>query len=161
MWTRTEGKWLRLHSQETFLTADLVDMTNRFIEELWNKGDLSVIDELCASDIVRTTPPSIGAVTYTSEELKQSIITIRTAFPDAKITVDRSTIARANRVTVQWTITGTHQGEFLGVAATGKKIKTSGVSILTFAKGKIVDSYSMWDTLNLWWQLGVDPPKPS
>ena len=116
MWTRTEGKWLRLHSQETFLTADLVDMTNRFIEELWNKGDLSVIDELCASDIVRTTPPSIGAVTYTSEELKQSIITIRTAFPDAKITVDRSTIARANRVTVQWTITGTHQGDFLGIA---------------------------------------------
>ena len=105
--------------------------------------------------------PNNTAKYYTSEELKQSITTIRTAFPDAKITVDRSTIARANRVTVQWTITGTHQGEFLGVAATGKKIKTSGISILTFAQGKIVDSYSMWDTLNLWWQLGVDSPQPS
>ena len=160
VWTHTEGKWLRLHEQATPLTNDLVDMTNRFIEEVWNKGDMSVADELCAPDIVRTTPPSIGAVTYTSEELKQSITTIRSAFPDAKITVDRSTIARANRVTVQWTITGTHQGEFLGVAATGKKIKTSGISILTFAKGKIVDYYSMWDDLHIWRQLGVDPPQP-
>ena len=160
MWTRTDGKWLRLHLQYTPLTNDLVDMTNRFIEEVWNKGDMSVADELCAPDIVRTTPPSIGAVTTGIEELKQSITTIRTAFPDAKITVDRSTIARANRVTVQWTITGTHQGEFMGVAATGKKVTSSGISILTFAKGKIVDDYAMWDDLHSWRQLGVDPPQP-
>ena len=144
MWTRTEGKWLRLHSQETFLTADLVDMTNRFIEELWNKGDLSVIDELCASDIVRTEPPSTDAVTNGIEELKQFVTAVRTAFLDVKITIDRGMIARANRVTVQWTFSGTHQGEFMGVAATGK----------------IVADYGMWDPLNLWRQLGVDPPQP-
>ena len=160
VWTRTAGKWLRLHEHTTHITADLRDMTSRFIEEVWNKGDMSVVDELCAPDIVRTPPPSIGVITYGIEELKQSMITLRTAFPDAKITVNRSTIARANKVTVQWTITGTHQGEFLGVAATGKKIKTSGISILTFAKGKIVDYYSMWDDLHIWRQLGVDPPQP-
>ena len=160
VWTRTDGKWLRLHEHTTHITADLRAMTSRFIEEVWNKGDMSVVDELCAPDIVRTTPPSIGVITYGIEELKHSMITLRTAFPDAKITVNRSTIARANRVTVQWTITGTHQGEFLGVAATGKKIKTSGISILTFAKGKIVDYYSMWDDLHIWRQLGVDPPQP-
>ena len=66
-----------------------------------------------------------------------------------------------NKVTLQWTFSATHQGEFLGVAATGKKVTNKGIMILTFAKGKIVDSYSMWDTLNFWWQLGVDPPKPS
>ena len=84
---------------------------------------------------------------------------VRTAF-DCKIIIDEI-IAGDNKVTVRWTFSATHQGEFLGVAATGKKIKTSGISILTFAKGKIVDSYSMWDTLNFWWQLGVDPPKSS
>mgnify|MGYP006877076220 CR=1 FL=1 len=52
MWTHTDGKWLRLHFQITLLTNDLVDMTNRFIEEVLNKGDLSVVDELCALDIV-------------------------------------------------------------------------------------------------------------
>ena len=160
VWTHTEGKWLRLHEQATPLTNDLVDMTNRFIEEVWNKGDMSVADELCAPDIVRTTPPSIGAVTNTVEEMKQGIISWRESFPDAKITVDRGMIARGNRVTVQWTFSGTHQGEFMGVAATGKKVTNSGISILTFAKGKIVDTYAMWDPLNLWRQLGVDPPQP-
>ena len=160
VWTLTDGKWLRLHFQITPLTNDLVDMTNRFIEEVWNKGDMSVADELCAPDIVRTTPPSIGAVTNTVEEMKQGIISWRESFPDAKITVDRGMIARGNRVTVQWTFSGTHQGEFMGVAATGKKVTNSGISILTFAKGKIVDTYAMWDPLNLWRQLGVDPPQP-
>ena len=61
---------------------------------------------------------------------------------------------------VQWPFNGTHQGEFMGVAATGKKVTNSGISILTFAKGKIVDTYAMWDPLNLWRQLGVDPPQP-
>ena len=74
MWTRTEGKWLRLHSQETFLTADLVGMTSRFIEEVFNKGDLSVVDEIFAPDIVHTEPPSAGVVTNGIEELKQFII---------------------------------------------------------------------------------------
>ena len=160
VWTRTDGKWLRLHFQYTPLTNDLVDMTNRFIEEVWNKGDMSVADELCAPDIVRTTPPSIGAVTNTVEEMKQGIISWRESFPDAKITVDRGMIARGNRVTVQWTFSGTHQGEFMGVAATGKKATSSGISILTFAKCKIVDDYAMWDDLDVWRQLGVDPPQP-
>ena len=69
-------------------------------------------------------------------------------------------IARANKVTAQWTFSGTHQGEFMGVAATGKKVTNKGISILTFAKGKIVADDAMWDPLNLWRQLGVDPPQP-
>ena len=64
-------------------------------------------------------------------------------------------------VTVRWTFNATHQGEFMGVAATGKKVINKGIFIFTFAQGKIVDSYTMWDTLNLWWELGVDTPKPS
>ena len=160
VWTHTEGKWLRLHEHATHITNDLVDMTNRFIEEVFNKGDLSVADELCAPDIVRTEPPSTGAVTNGIEELKQFVIAVRTAFPDVKITIDRGMIARANRVTAQWTFSGTHQGEFMGVAATGKKVTNTGISILSFAKGKIVADSAMWDPLNLWRQLGVDPPQP-
>ena len=139
--------------------VDNVAVANRFIEEAYNKGDLFVADEICAPDIVFTDPPSTGVVLNGIEELKQYLIAVRTAF-DCKIIIDEIS-AGDNKVTSQWTFSGTHQGEFLGVAATGKKATTSGISILTFAQGKIVDSYSMWDTLNLWWQLGVDPPKPS
>ena len=51
VWTRmVDGKWLRFHDQAIPLTVVNVAMTNRFIEEAWNKGDLSVIDELCDPD---------------------------------------------------------------------------------------------------------------
>jgi len=160
VWTRVDGKWLRVHEQITPVTAEIMAMTNRFIEEVFNKGDLFVADELCAPDIVRTEPPSTGAVTNGIEELKQFVVAVRTAFPDVKFTIDRGMLARANRVTAQWTFSGTHQGEFMGVAATGKKVTNTGISILTFAKGKIVADSAMWDPLNLWRQLGVDPPQP-
>ena len=139
--------------------VDNVATTKRFIEEVWNKGNLSLADEICAPDIVCTDPPSTGVVTNGIEELKQYLVAVRTAF-DCKLIIDEI-IAGDNKVTVPWTLSATHQGEFMGVAATGKKVINKGIFILTFAKGKIVDSYTMWDTLNLWWELGVDPPKPS
>ena len=158
VWTLTDGKWLLLHEHTTQITADLVDMTRRLVEEVWNKGDLSVIDELCATDIVRTEPPSTGVVTNGIEELKQYLVAVRTAC-DYKVIIDEIS-AGDNKVTVRWTFSATHQGEFLGVAATGKKVINKAITILTFAKGKIVDTYAMWDPLNLWRQLGVDPPQP-
>ena len=139
--------------------VDNVATANRFIEEVFNKGDLSLADEICAPDIICSEPPSTGVVTNGIEELKQFVIAVRTAF-DCQLIIDEI-IAGDNKVAVRWTFSATHQGEFLGVAATGKKVINKAITILTFAKGKIADSYVMWDTLNLWWQLGVDPPQPS
>ena len=160
VWTRTDEKWLRLHEHTTHITADLIDLTRRFVEEVWNNGDLSVIDELCAPDVIRTVPPSIGAVTYSAEEMKQGIVSWREAFPDAKISVNKwGIMASSNKVVVRWYFSGTHQGEYMGVAATGKQVRNSGISILTFVKGKIVLDTAMWDDLHTWRQLGVDPPQ--
>ena len=99
VWTRTDGKWLRFHFQYTPLTAANVDMTNRLIKEAWNKGDLSVLDELCDPDMVT--------------EQKQGITSWRAAFPDFQLTIDDIS-AGWNKVTVEWTFAGTHQGEFMG-----------------------------------------------
>ena len=160
VWTLTDGKWLLLHEHTTQITADLVDMTRRLVEEVWNKGDLSVIDELCDPDVIRTVPPSIGAITYSAEEMKQDIISWREAFPDAKIYVgSRGLIACSNKVVVQWHFSGTHQGEYMGVAPTGKQVRNSGISTLAFVKGKIVHENAVWDDLHTWRQLGVDPPQ--
>ena len=138
--------------------VDNVATTKRFIEEVWNKGNLSLADEICAPDIVCTDPPSTGVVLNGVEELKQYLTAVRTAF-DYVFEIDEI-IAGDNKVTVPWTLSATHQGEFMGVAATGKKVINKGIFILTFAKGKIVADYGMWDPLNLWRQLGVDPPQP-
>ena len=139
-----DGKWLRFHHQVTLLTVNNVAMTNRFIEEAWNKGDLSLLDELCDPNIVM--------------EQKQGVTSWRVAFPHLQMTVDEIS-AGNNKVTVEWTITGTHQGEFMGVA-TGKKVKYSGIGVATFAGGKLSETSVASDFLNLWRQLGVDPPQP-
>jgi steroid delta-isomerase-like uncharacterized protein len=145
VWTRTDGKWLRFHFQYTHLTADNVAMARRSIEEVWNKGDLSVIDEIFSPSMV--------------QEQKQAIASVRTAFPDIQFRIDDIS-AGSNKVTVEWTVSGTHQEEYMGVTATGKKAEFSGVSVVTFSGGKIVKTSVVFDSLNLWRQLGVDPPQP-
>ena len=145
VWTRTDGKWLRLHFQYTHLTADNVAMARRSIEEVWNKGDLSVIDEIFSPDMVQGQ--------------KQGVTSARTAFPDIQFTID-DTSASKDKVTVEWTVSGTHQGEYMGVAATGKKATFSGISVVTFSGGKIAKTSVVWDSLDFWRQLGVDPPQP-
>ena len=145
VWARTGGKWLRFHFQYTLLTADNVVMTNRFMEEVWNEGNLSVIDEIFSPSMVQGQ--------------KQAIASVRTAFPDIQFRID-DTSAGSNKVTVEWTVSGTHQEEYMGVTATGKKAEFSGVSVVTFAGGKIVKTSVVFDSLNLWRQLGVDPPQP-
>ena len=145
VWARTGGKWLRFHFQYTPLTADNVAMTNRFMEEVWNEGNLSVIDEIFSPSMVQGQ--------------KQAIASVRTAFPDIQFRID-DTSAGSNKVTVEWTVSGTHQEEYMGVTATGKKAEFSGVSVVTFAGGKIVKTSVVFDSLNLWRQLGVDPPQP-
>ncbi len=148
LWQRTsDGKWLRYYFQITPLTSDNVEMTNRFVEDVWNKGDLSVLNELCDPSIVT--------------DQKQSVTSWRQAFPDLQMTVDEMSAGSNNKVTVEWTITGTHQGEFMGVAATGKKVKYSGIGVATFAGGKVSELSVASDFLNLWRQLGVDPPPPA
>ena len=160
IWVLTNGEWLRLHEHKTYISADLVDLARHFVEEVWNQGDLSVIDELCVPDIIRRVPPSIGSDTYSAEEMKQSIISWHEAFPDAKITVNKwGIIASTNQVVVRWRFDGTHKGEYMGIPATGKKVRNSGISILRFVRGKIVSDYAMWDDLHTWKQLEVEPPQ--
>ena len=57
--------------------VDNVATANRFIEEVFNKDDLSVVDEICAPDIVHTEPPSTGVVTNGIEELFMSFFLIK------------------------------------------------------------------------------------
>ena len=79
--------------------ADNVAMTNRLVEEVWSRGNLSVIDEIFPSNMVT--------------EQKQGVTSWRAAFPDFQLTIDEIS-AGDNKVTVEWTFAGTHQGEFMG-----------------------------------------------
>lgn len=126
----------------------------RVFEEAWNKGNLAVVDE--TSD-----PKGVGHVVGSpdlrgTEAVKQFITVYRTAFPDLHITIEDQ-VAEGDKVVTRWSSTGTHKGDLMGIAPTGKKTHVTGISIDRFAGGKSVEDWTNWDQMSLLQQLGVVP----
>jgi steroid delta-isomerase-like uncharacterized protein len=80
-------------------------------------------------------------------------------FTDYKTTLEDS-IAEGDRVVARSTISGTQKAEFMGIPATGKKIKFSAIAIYRVADGKIVEMWSLLDTIGIMQQLGIGPKSP-
>ena len=133
-------------------------VVRRFFEEVWNKGNLAVADEVLAPNVVLHIPGHPEDDVVGLEAYKERVITyLRTAFPDLQSNIEEI-IAEGNKVVVRWIWRATHQGEFWGVAPTGKQITYEGISILRLADGKIVDDRFQADLLGLMQQFGVVPP---
>ena len=120
-------------------------IVRRLWEEVWNQNNLAVCDE-------------IFDVEYAEHE-KSFVPILRGAFPDLRFTVE-DMIAEADKVVTRYFITGTHQGEFMGIPATGKSVKINTIWIHRVAEGKIVEGrhWGQWDALGMLKQLGVFPP---
>ena len=82
--------------------------------------------------------------------------TFYTAFPDIKLTFNHL-IAEGDKVALQECWTGTHKGEFMGIAPTGKKVELINTCIIGIANGKFMESWCTIDELRLMQQLGVIP----
>jgi predicted ester cyclase len=83
---------------------------------------------------------------------------LRAAFPDLETSLDQKNIVvEGNQVVAHSLLTGTHSGEFLGVAPTGKTVTWSHTDFLRFAGGKVVERWVSADTLTLFQQTGVLP----
>ncbi|MCP4401543.1 MAG: hypothetical protein GY801_30125 [bacterium] len=130
-------------------------IARRWVEEIWNKGDLSVIDEIVASDYVDRSPAR-GQGTD-RETIKSKVTWFRAAFPDAHFAIT-DMIAEGDKVVVPQTFTGTHQGEFSGAPATGKQVTWTGIFIYRIKDGKIVERWGELDTMGFMIQIGAVPP---
>src|ERR1051326_6640902 len=105
------------------MLAQNLATVRRAIEEAINKGNLSVIDELVASQYVYHEP-GVGDL-QGPDGLKQLITGYRNAFPDLRLTIEDQ-IDGGNTVVTRWTATGTHQGELLGIPAAGRRVSCNG-----------------------------------
>lgn len=130
-------------------------LVRRSSEELWSKGNVAVIDELFATNYVLHAPPP--GVTPDREGYKQFVRMHHVVFPDFRNTVE-DVIAEGDKVALRWTWSGTHKGEYMGIASTGKQVTVAGISILRIEGGKIVEEWDEVDMLGLMQQLGVVPP---
>jgi len=137
------------------MSAENKALVRRAYEEIWSKGNLAVVEELYAPNFVLHDPAAPGV--QGPEGLKQLITMNRTGFPDLKLAVVDQ-IAEGDKVVTHWTGTGTHQGEMMGIPATGKQGTVTGTTISRIAGGKIVEETTNWDTLGMLQQLGVIPP---
>ena len=122
------------------LTEENKEIVRRAIEELWNKGNMAVADELLAANFVNHDP--VGSIEYNLEALKQVISDTRTDFPDLHVTIEEQ-IAEGDKVVTRWIFRGTHQGDsgMLEIPPTGKQVTIEGVTIDHIAGGKIVEEW--------------------
>lgn len=127
----------------------------RVFDEVWNKKNLPVADELFAASYTHHDPSTPDAG-HGPESEKKRVTLYHNAFPDLRLTPE-DIIAEGETVMARWTCRGTHKGDLGGIAPTGKPMAISGVSICRFANGKIVEGWINWDALGMMQQLGVVP----
>ncbi len=126
-------------------------------EELWNRWNIAVADDLFTSDYLIHLPGVPEPMDRSGA--KQVVQMFSIAFPDLKHTVDEM-IAEGESVAARWTVRGTHQGDFQGIAPTGKPVRLSGTTVHHMTDGKIVETWLAFDSLDLLQQLGA-VPRPS
>jgi predicted ester cyclase len=126
----------------------------RFIEEVWNKGNLAVADELFALNAVSPSAPQLPPG---PEGVKIITTMFRSAFPDFHMRIE-DLIAEGDKVVARFTESGTHTGEFMGIAPTGKRVEFTEIGILRIVAGKVIESWYETDMLGLMQRLGTIPP---
>jgi len=127
-------------------------IVRRLIEEAQEAGNLSVVDEILADDFVDHTP--LPGLPPTRDGVRILFGALRQAFPDLKVAIHEQ-IAEDERVMTRKSFIGTHRGEFLGIAGTGRPINFEVIDILTFRDQKIVGHRVILDNLALRQQLGA------
>jgi steroid delta-isomerase-like uncharacterized protein len=129
-------------------------LMRRFYEELWSKGNLEAMPELVAEDFVDHQSPA--GQPSGREELAGLVVMWRTGFPDMRETVE-DLISEGDKVVGRFLMRGTHRGEFMGVAPTGRSVTMSGIDVVRIADGRISEFWYAEQMLELMQQLGAAP----
>ena len=126
------------------------ELVERLHAALLEARDPAVADDFFAADFVsHNNPPGFPPGV---EGVKQFFATFRDAFPDVSVEIDEI-VADGERVAVATTFTGTHEGELMGVAPTGRRVAVTGIDIVRVADGKIAEHRGLTDIAGLMRQL--------
>jgi steroid delta-isomerase-like uncharacterized protein len=132
----------------TMSAEDNKIIVRRLWEEVWNQNDLAVCDEIFDAEY--------------AEHERRFVPILRKAFPDLRFAIE-DMIAEGDKVVTCYTMTGTHQSEFMDVPATGKSVKIKCIWIHRLADNRIVEGrdWGLWDAIGMMRQLGVVPVQSS
>ena len=126
-------------------------LVERLHAELFASRDLATLERFFAPDVVsHNMPPGFPAGI---EGVRRFFETFRDAFPDVTVRVDEL-VVEGDRAAVATTIEGTHTGELLGMAPTGRRVAVTGIDLVRVRDGRIVEHRGLTDTVGLLRQLG-------
>ena len=128
------------------------ELARRFFREVWNEGNEAAIDAFIVED-ARGNDPDFGVG---REAFRKQWREWHTGFPDVNFEVV-DVMAEGNKVLTRWTLTGTHTGEFNGIAPTGRSIRVEGMSLDIIENGMIAEGFDGWDNLGFRQQIGLIP----
>lgn len=130
-------------------------VVSEFIDALFSRGHLNAVDTYLSDDFVNHDPPF--GVTADREGMRSAAAMFRAAFPDWHSEL-HLLIAEGDLVAEHFTAEGTHRGEVMGVAPTGRPVSLRGINIFRIRDGRITERWGRVDDLGFLQQLGVVPP---
>ena len=135
--------------------SDGTGLIKRFYEEVLAGGNTGLIDELVAEGFVDHEslpgqPPGRDGVRFFVEMM-------RSALPDLSVKSLEPSLAEGNLEAVHTVLAGTHRGELMGVAATGRSVEFESIDIIRTEEGKVVEHWGITDAMALMQQLGALP----
>ena len=135
-------------------TETNIATVRRMIDQVYNARKLDLVDEFFTDDLVTHIAgvPPASIPSKVGEGIKQSL----DAYPDFNLQLDE-VIAAGDQVAARWTMTGTQQGEFMGISATGKHVTHQGATFYRLANTRIAEIWFYADYLDLMKQLGAVP----
>jgi steroid delta-isomerase-like uncharacterized protein len=123
-----------------------------------NTGDAELIsktiDEIVEPDVLIRTPLPVEATG--AQALNEVFARLHRAFPDLHVAVE-DLIAEGDKVVGRNSVTGTHQGEYMGLPPTGKSVAYNEIFIFRFVNGRIAETWGVVDVFSQMKQLGVIP----
>lgn len=124
----------------------------RYFEEAWNAGNLDVLDEIIASDYINHSPGAPNPLPG-PEGLKPIVAGIRKGFSNLHYEI-QDMVVTDDKLAVFTIMTGTHDGDFFGIAPTNKSVNVRQMQIERIESGQIIEHWRVTDELALMKQLG-------
>jgi steroid delta-isomerase-like uncharacterized protein len=135
------------------MSRSISTVVERFDEEVFNRHNLDVLDELVSESIVIHT---FDSLIRGRDSWKLALSRLLRAFPDFHSKTE-FTVSEDDKIAAWWAAKGTHRGDYQGIAATGRAVSICGVTIFRVVEGRIVEMWRQPDTLGLMRQIGAVP----
>jgi steroid delta-isomerase-like uncharacterized protein len=144
-----------------FMSEENKALVCEFFTEVINAGNMASADEFVTTDYVEHQQLPGAEGRQGIEGARAFLSMMHSAFLDVHFDIE-DLVAEGDRVVARVTVSGTHQGELIGLAPTGKRVRTPGIEVFRVERGKMAEHWAVFDALGMLRQLGLQPvPGPA